>query len=99
MAQYLEDESGVGISVPVGVGGATFVLSKWINVTWDFPANAPPPDHFDIVVYTGTNPDNEDNYVFPVISVAGTERSWIKSTNAADTTNFRAAVRAVYYKG
>lgn len=99
MAEYLVDDSGIGISTPIDVGGATFVLNKWINVTWNFPDNAPPPDHFDIVIYTGTNPDEEDAYVFPIISVGGTERSWIKSTNAPDADNFRAAVRAVYYKG
>tara|TARA_R110000868_G_scaffold42277_1_gene143365 strand:- start:612 stop:911 length:300 start_codon:yes stop_codon:yes gene_type:complete len=99
MAEYLEDDSGIGISTPIGKGGGTFVLNKWILLTWDFPVNAPNPDHFDIVVYTGTDADEENNYVFPIISVSGAERSWIKSTNSPDTTNFRAAVRAVYYKG
>jgi hypothetical protein len=99
MAKYLVDNSGIGISTPIGVGGATFIKNKWIRVTWDFPSNAPPPDHFDIIIYTGTNPDLEDAYVFPITSVGGAERSWIKSTNAPETANFRAAVRAVYYKG
>ena len=99
MAQYLEDDSGIGITIPIGIGGGSFILNKWILVTWDFPVNAPNPDHFDIVVYTGTDADEEDNYVFPIISVRGAERSWIKSTTSASTTNFRAAVRAVYYKG
>lgn len=99
MAQYLEDDSGIGITTPIGIGGGSFVLNKWLNVTWSFPINAPNPDHFDIVIFTGTNADDEDNYAFPPFQVSGTERAWIKSINVEDTTNFKAAVRAVYFKG
>ena len=98
MTQFLEDDSSVGFSTPIGIGGGSFVLNKYIKVTWDFTANIE-PDHFDIVIYTGVDPSDEDAYVYPPIQVAGSERILIKSTNAQGTNNFRAAVRAVYYKG
>jgi 2-phospho-L-lactate transferase/gluconeogenesis factor (CofD/UPF0052 family) len=32
MAEYLVDDSGIGISTPIGVGGATFVLNKLLFI-------------------------------------------------------------------
>lgn len=99
MAQYLEDDSGIGISVPVGVGNPVFLTSSKIRVAWQFPDNAPEPDHFDVIVYEGSDPDDETTYLFPAISVGGDVREWIKSTTYTSTINFNAAVRAVYFKG
>lgn len=99
MAQYLEDDSGVGISTPTGTGGVNFLSPKYIRVAWDFPANAPDPISFEIIVYAGTNPNDETSYLFPMFSVNGSERVWIKSTFFSGTETLNAAVRAVYYKG
>ena len=99
MTQYLEDDAGVGISVPVGVGVVTFTAPKYIRVAWDFPVNAPDPISFEIVVYTGMNPDDETKYLFPIFSVGGAERVWIKATTYNGTDTLNAAVRAIYYKG
>ena len=101
MAQYLEDDSGVGISVPRGVGTGTVLLSSTkIRVAWEFPANAPDPDHFDVIVFEGSDPDDEDTYLFPPISVEGDVRVWIKATSySGNISTLNAAVRAVYYKG
>ena len=99
MAQYLEDDAGVGITIPIDVGVPKFTTSKYIRVAWDFPVNAPDPDHFDIVIYTGGNPSLEENYLYPMFSVAGDQRLWIKSTTYSGTATLEAAVRAVYYKG
>jgi len=101
MAQYLEDDSGVGVSTPSGAGGKTVLLtSTKIRVAWEFPENAPPPDHFDVIVFEGSNADDEDTYLFPPISVEGTARVWTKSTSySGNISTLNAAVRAVYYKG
>jgi hypothetical protein len=101
MTQYLEDDSGVGISVPTGVGTGTVLLSSTkIRVAWEFPENAPPPDHFDVIVYEGSDPNDEDTYLFPPISVEGDVRVWTKATSySGNISELRAAVRAVYYKG
>ena len=65
MAQYLEDDSGVGISTPIGIGKTVLLTSTKIRVAWEFPINAPSPDHFDVIVFEGSNADDEDTYLFP----------------------------------
>lgn len=101
MAQYLEDDSGVGISVPSGVGTGTVLLSSTkIRVAWEFPANSPDPDHFEVIVFEGDDADDKDKYLFPPIAVDADVRVWIKATSyKGNISELNAAVRAVYYKG
>jgi hypothetical protein len=99
MSQYLIDDSGIGISVPVGTGNVTFTTSKYIRVAWDFPINAPDPVYFQIVVFTGSDPTDENAYLYPAFSVGGDQRVWVKATTYNGTATLQAAVRAVYFKG
>ena len=99
MAQYLVDDAGVGITIPIGVGVPKFTTSKYIRVAWDFPINAPDPVYFEIVVFTGSDPTDENSYLYPTFSVGGDQRVWVKATTYSGTATLQAAVRAVYFKG
>ena len=102
-ASYLSDEADVGISIttnPVTGGNkVNFTTPKYIRVAWDFPENAPNPEYFEVIVFEGTDATDESKYLFPMISVAGDQRVWVKSTTYNGTKTLNAAVRAVYYKG
>jgi hypothetical protein len=102
-SKYLQDDSDIGISVVTdvvtGSNKVIFTTSKYIRVAWDFPANAPNPESFEILVFEGNDPSDESTYLYPIISVSGDQRIWIKSTTWNGTATLNAAVRAVYYKG
>ena len=102
-SKYLQDDSDIGISVvtdiTTGKNKVTFTTSKYVRVAWDFPINAPNPESFEIIVFEGSDPTDESTYLFPMISVSGEQRLWIKSTFWNGTATLNAAVRAVYFKG
>ena len=81
-----------------GNGGSPQVVTKqWLNVSWSWAANNPVPDHFEVVIYTGTDPTNTSAYLYPILSVPNT----VNTVQQAFTTNtalatINASVRAVY---
>jgi len=102
-SKYLQDDSDIGITVLTdvitGANTVKFTTSKYIRVAWDFPINAPDPESFEIIVFEGSDPSDESTYLFPMISVSGEQRIWVKATTWNGTATLNAAVRAVYYKG
>lgn len=89
-------ESGGGGTTGKGSGG-TLYGRKTITITWSFPANAPDPDAFDVVAFTGTDPTDTTSYLFAPVRVLGKDREFKQSIFPKTTlSNVNAAVRAVY---
>lgn len=91
------DNGGGGVSGNTGGGGGTLAQRQWLDVNWSFPATAPNPAAFEIVVFTGSNPDDSSTYLTAPIRVLGTDRRLVRSFFPKDAlTNVNAAVRAIY---
>lgn len=86
---------GNGGTTGSGSGG-TLYGRKTITVNWSFPANAPAPTSFTVVIFTGTDPTNTANYLINPVEVLPTDRSYQVSIFPRTTLSINAAVRANY---
>ena len=68
-----------------------------ILVSWDFPATSNNPDKFEVMLYTGEDPDDLDARVIDSITIPGNHRSFkfFLSPNEP-ISDIQAAVRAIY---
>ena len=82
-------------------GGANPSSSQtWtMVVSWGLAPGCPNPDYFEIVAYTGSDPTNVSNWIFPPVATAdGTVRTLSigYSLSASPSGPVSAAVRSVY---
>ena len=89
------DASSGGGGVSSGNGG-TLYNRKWMKISWSFPANAPTPDAFEVVAFTGTDPTDSTAYLFAPVKVLAADRSYITSFFPKSSLTINAAVRALY---
>ena len=81
-------------------GSPQIVQKQFLNVTWTFPVNAPQPDHWLLVFFTGTDPSQ--NQLWPPISVPATNANGLilgyqqALTTNITLSNVNAAICAVY---
>lgn len=79
-------------------GGTPRTLKKsWLTIAWDFPVQAPIPNSFTVVAYTGTGPDQADTYLFDPVTVPGDQRRLVAAISPnVSVSGIKAAVRADY---
>ncbi len=78
-------------------GGATVTAAIWLTIAWSWESNFPAPTGFQVVAFTGDDPTNAVNYLFDIVTVVPSTRSYtvaVTPNNTEGTVN--AAVRAVY---
>lgn len=81
------------------IGGDPYLLNKiGITVTWMYPVTCGEPNYFEVVLYTGADPDVEANRLAdPQFTTDGSIRTidfYIKASSVISTVH--AAVRGIY---
>lgn len=93
--RMIDDDWGDGVDDNGGVPRT--VKKTWLDINWAFPANAPAPASFTVVVFTGTDPTNTANYLFQPVVMPSTDRRLVKAISPnISVANINAAVRADY---
>jgi len=99
MAKYiLTDDDSLHTGGEGGpLGNPKFVKKKIATVRWTFPANAPRPTSFEIILYYGTSILDEDKYIIRT-TVSGDENVFTQTLGSLTIGNslVKAGVRAVY---
>ena len=99
VSQKTIDDGGGGTSPTGGSGGGPATINpRWLDINWSFPSTFENLIlGFDVIAYTGSNPDDPPTYCFNVVRVNPNVRRLVKSiipTTSLPTIN--ASVRAVY---
>ncbi len=82
---------------PTASGGLTTAAIVWLTITWTWGSNFPTPTGFNVIAFTGSDPTNANNYLFPMATVGPGVRTYtvaVTPTSAESVVN--AAVEAVY---
>lgn len=80
-----------------GGGSPAVVTNLWANVQWSYPAAAPTPDHFDVVLTTDPTGANTADYLLAPVSVPAADRYLIVMfTPPSGGGTVYAMVRAVF---
>jgi hypothetical protein len=78
-------------------GSVTTAGIVWLTISWTWPTNYPTPSAFNVVAFTGSDPTAAANYLFDMVTVGATTKSYtvaVCPTAAMSVVN--AAVRSVY---
>jgi hypothetical protein len=104
LSQSATNTSGSGASstASAGVtvnsnGSVTTAGIVWLTISWTWPTNYPTPSAFNVVAFTGSDPTAAANYLFDMVTVGATTKSYtvaVCPTAAMSVVN--AAVRSVY---
>lgn len=90
-------DAGSGGGTVAPGGGGTLYTRKTITISWSFPANAPNPEAFEVIAFTGTDPTDTTAYLFAPVRVLGADREYQRAIFPKTTLpTINAAVRAVY---
>jgi hypothetical protein len=95
----LMDDFNDRIEIEDGGGGSgpTLIRRKWLDVNWGFPAGAPNPPNFEVVLYVGSNPADTDSYIMAPQILPGTDRRYVTTVAPNVVINdVKAAVRSIY---
>jgi hypothetical protein len=69
----------------------------WLTITWTWASNFPTPTGFEVVAFTGSDPTAAANYLFDIVTVGASARSYtVAVTPTASMGTVNAAVRAIY---
>lgn len=89
--------------IPIGSGvhtsGATVttLANDLITVQWQWGANTPDPEAFEVAIYTGNNPEDTSQYLIPLGRTLGSDRQYVYSVPiVVQLTGLSAAVRAIF---
>ncbi len=89
----LDDPTGDSTSA------STVWARQWLNIAWQFPANCPNPESFEILIFAaGTDCNNSNNWLLDPIPIAdGSVRAYSFAIfPKTATANLDVAVRAIY---
>jgi len=96
--RYVEDDGAYGMNA-AGSGGVLQALAqKWLKIEWALtPAPGATVAGYEIIVYEGTDPTDENKYVIRPITIDAGHSGVIVATRiAADIATAQAAVRVIY---
>ena len=79
-------------------GGTPRTVKKtWLDINWAFPATAPAPLSFTVIVFTGTDTTDTTKYLFQPMTALPTDRRLVVAISPnVSVANINAAVRADY---
>lgn len=99
--KLLDDrDSGGAIGTTGGSTNPTVIAPKWLDINWTHADNNPSAlVGFRLVIYTGSDPNNTANYVFPPFEFSAAERRFVKSVTLASTATLMSAVQSLYTNG
>jgi len=107
-AQYPPSPSNVELSTSLISGGEELIfnpntgltesISKYnFTISWDLVATADDPSFFEVVCYTGSDPETVANQVFAPTTVPGGKRATTVTVKPlADIDDIHTAVRSIY---
>lgn len=94
----LEDDSGRTSDTRGSGGGPATINPRWLDINWVFPTEFENLlIGFDVVAYTGTDPNDSSKYCFAIVRVNPGVRRLVKAIlPVASIPVINASVRAVY---
>jgi hypothetical protein len=86
-----------GSSVNTTTSGTITVSTKvYLTITWTWSSSFRTPTGFQVVAFTGDDPTNTTNYLFDIVTVDASARSYTAAITPGSNITVNAAVRANY---
>jgi predicted phage tail protein len=83
-------------AVTVTSTGITTASKVWLTIAWTWSDTYRTPTGFELVAFTGSDATNTANYLFDIVTVTASARSYTVAMTPSSGMTVNAAVRAVY---